>query len=374
MRIIGHLDMDAFFAAVEERDNPSLAGLPIVVGADPDGGYGRGVVSTANYKAREYGIYSAMPISRAWRLSEEAKKKGKPAAIFLRGNFQKYAEASAHIMEILRKHSPTVEEASIDEAYFELTWRLGPQVREGSRLPWEKAAETAQKIKKEIFEKEKLTGSIGIGPNKLIAKIASDFKKPDGLTVVKEADAEKFLEPMGVRKIPGIGPKAEEKLAARGVFLMRDIRKLSKDELGKLFGKWGFEMYERVRGRDDSPLITEREAKSIGEQTTFQKDTSEPDFLMKELDELCKDVFARFKKDGWKSFRTVAITVRFSDFETKTRSHTVKSPASSAGGSVSNIKDLELEALKLFLPFLDSRENPHRKAVRLLGIRIERLL
>src|SRR3989344_5818129 len=121
MRIIGHLDMDAFFAAVEERDRPELKGLPIVVGADPDGGYGRGVVSTANYKAREYGIHSAMPISRAWRLSEEAKSKGKPAAVFLRGNFEKYNKVSASVMEIIGKFSTTVERASVDEAYFDLS-------------------------------------------------------------------------------------------------------------------------------------------------------------------------------------------------------------------------------------------------------------
>ena len=379
MRIIGHLDMDAFFAAVEERDRPELKGLPIVVGADPDGGYGRGVVSTANYKAREYGIHSALPISRAWRLSEEAKKTGRPGAIFLRGNFEKYEKVSGSIMEIIKKYSPTVEQASVDEAYFDLTWKPSSQV--GARLPsdWLSAETIAKKIKQEILQKEKLTSSIGIGPNKLIAKIASDFKKPDGLTAVREEDAEKFLEPMGVRKIPGIGPKTEEVLAARNIFLIKDIKKLSKEELIDMLGKWGESLYDKARGRDESPLVTEWIEKSIGEQETFQKDTLETDFLLKTLDCLCEDVFGRFKlsrnaahsvaggKSEFESFRAITITVRFADFETKTRARTVKEP-------VSDLKILEREALKLFMPFLDKRENPSGKKIRLLGVRVEKLL
>lgn len=404
--------MDAFFAAVEERDNPAIAGLPIVVGADPDGGYGRGVVSTANYKAREYGIHSALPISRAWRLSEEAKKQGKPAAIFLRGSFEKYEKVSERIMDIiqqiLKQARPpkfpegNFERASVDEAYFDLTvhdlenrdskeitprtpltLRGEKEKESGSRggvMDWVSAEKTASAIKKEIFEKEKLTSSIGIGPNKLIAKIASDFKKPDGLTIVREEDAGKFLEPMGVRKIPGIGPKTQELLATRKVFLISDIKNLSGEELAELVGKkWGEALYDKARGIDDSPLVTEREAKTIGEQETFQKDTLEINFLMESLERLCKNIFERFENEsfsargagssqalGWKSFRTIAVTVRFADFETKTRAHTIKSPASDQ-------KILGQEALKLFMPFLDSRENPHYKSVRLLGVRIEKL-
>lgn len=349
--------MDAFFAAVEERDRPELNGLPIVVGADPDGGYGRGVVSTANYKAREYGIHSALPISRAWRFSEEAKKQGKPAVIFLRGNFKKYEEVSANIIEIIKKYSETVEQASIDEAYFELIWLSDNQVEE-----------IAKKIKEEVYEKEKLTSSVGIGPNKLIAKIASDFKKPDGLTVVRAEDAEKFLEPMGVRKIPGIGPKTEEALSARKIFLIKDIKNLSKEGLTGLFGKkWGEALYDKARGIDNSPLVTEWEAKSIGEQETFQKDTIEINFLMESLDSLCKNVFSRFEKEGFLNFRTISITVRFADFETKTRAHTIK-------GSASSLKILLQEGMKLLMPFFDKRENPHHKQVRLLGVRIEKFL
>src|SRR3989338_962353 len=197
-RIIAHLDMDAFFAAVEERDHKWLKGKPIVVGADPKEGRGRGVVSTANYKAREYGIRSALPISKAWQFSELAKKRGMPPAEFLQPNFDRYEETSGRIISLIRANKRIVEEASIDEAYFDLS-ELGS---------YENAAEFCKKLKKEIFEKEKLTCSVGIGSNKLIAKIASDMQKPDGLTVVGADDektclelVERFLEPLPIRKI-----------------------------------------------------------------------------------------------------------------------------------------------------------------------------
>ncbi len=246
MRIIGHLDMDAFFAAVEERDRPELKGLPLVVGADPAGGQGRGVVSTANYKAREYGIHSALPISRAWKLSEAARRRGRPAAVFVRVNYRRYSQVSERIMALLREFAPVVEEAGIDEAYFDLSFA-------GS---YERAAEICRQIKGQIKSREGLTASVGIGPNKLVAKIASDFKKPDGLTVVTEEEAEDFLAPLAVRKIPGIGPKTEKFLAPRGIKTVQDLKRFSAPELQEIFGKWGPELYERIRGRHDSPLVT----------------------------------------------------------------------------------------------------------------------
>lgn len=160
MRIIAHLDMDAFFAAIEERDNPQFYGMPIAVGADPKSGQGRGVVATANYKAREYGIHSALPISKAWQYSEAARRRGKPPVIFLPANFERYTEASEHIMAIIRAHAPLVEQASVDEAYFDISFF-------GS---YAKAEKICRAIKGEIKEKEKVTASVGIGPNKLIAK------------------------------------------------------------------------------------------------------------------------------------------------------------------------------------------------------------
>jgi nucleotidyltransferase/DNA polymerase involved in DNA repair len=205
MKIIAHLDMDAFFAAIEERDHPELAGVPLVVGAAPAAGKGRGVVSTANYAARKYGIHSAMPISQAWRRSEAAKSRGEPGVVFLTPNFPRYQEASRHIMELVRQYASLVEESSIDEAYLDLSFCTS----------FSQAAEICRRLKADIKAQVQLTASMGIGPNKLIAKIASDFQKPDGLTVVTEAAAEAFLEPLPVRQIPGIGPKTEQRLAAR---------------------------------------------------------------------------------------------------------------------------------------------------------------
>lgn len=355
MRLIGHLDMDAFFAAIEERDNPRWGGWPIVVGSEPLNGRGRGVVSTANYKAREYGIRSANPISRAWQMSEAARKQGKPPAIFLPVNFRRYEEISSRILVILRRHVAVVEPASIDEAYFELSFV-------GS---YASAEDICQKIKAEIKNEEKLTASIGVGPNKLIAKIASDAQKPDGLTVIKEDEMVGFLEPLPIRKIPGIGPKTEAMFRAKNIFLVRDLKNFSLNEMEDLLGKWGIDLYQKIRGVDTAPLQTEYEAKSIGEQETFLKDTNKTIFIFERLKILCENVFSRFKNNDFKSFKTVAITVRFGDFETKTRAHTLKQVVGSR-------KVLESEAIKLLLPFLDSRANPRRKMIRLIGVRIEK--
>ena len=356
MRIIGHLDMDAFFAAVEERDRPELKGLPLVVGADPAGGQGRGVVSTANYKAREYGIHSALPISRAWKLSEAARRRGRPAAVFVRGNYRRYSQVSERIMALLREFAPVVEEAGIDEAYFDLSFA-------GS---YERAAEICRRIKEQIKSREGLTASVGIGPNKLVAKIASDFKKPDGLTVVTEEEAEDFLAPLAVRKIPGIGPKTEQFLANRGIKTVQDLKKFSAPELQEIFGKWGPELYERVRGRHESPLLVEWEPKSVGEQETFARDSLDLQFIFPRLWLMCQEVWRRLLAEGFINFRTVVVTVRFADFDTRSRSHTLPHATGSP-------RTLRFEAMKLLIPFLDRRENPKRKLIRLIGVRVEKL-
>jgi DNA polymerase IV (DinB-like DNA polymerase) len=355
-RIIAHLDMDAFFAAIEERDRPKFKGMPIVVGADPKDGLGRGIVSTANYEARKFGIHSAMPISTAWRLSQEAERKGAPKTVFLGGNYRKYSQVSSEIMDILKKYSNQIEQASVDEAYFDLSLSGG----------FEAAKEIAQKIKAEIEDKERLTASVGIGPNKLIAKIASDFQKPDGLTVVLLEDAEKFLEPLSVRKIPGIGPKTEEALYKLKIQFVKDLKNFKEEELEAAFGKWGKEIYRKIRGLDESLIVEDWEAKSVGEQETFEEDTSDTKFLLDRISAISREVFQRFQEEGFKNFKTVAITVRFADFSTKSRAHTLPSPAR-------NAEVLQFEAVKLFMPFLDSRENKNKKKIRLLGVRVEKL-
>jgi DNA polymerase IV (DinB-like DNA polymerase) len=368
MRIIGHLDMDAFFASVEERDNPRLAGRPLVIGSDPEEGRGRGVVSTANYKAREYGIRSALPISTAWRLSETARAKGLPPATFLEVDMHRYGEASQRIMAIVRKHAEHVEEASVDEAYFDLSFAAndGAGKAMDQNDAYEKAALVAHAIKDEIRARERLTASVGIGPNKLIAKIASDKNKPDGFCVVRENEAEEFLASMAIRKIPGVGPKTEEELKKLGVRTVADAKKFSEPELYAMFGKWGNELYEKLRGRSDAEIVEEWEAKSIGEQETFMHDTRDANIIQERLIALAQGVHGHFAKSGFTSFGSVTITVRFADFTTKTRSATLAKPASDAA-------TLPFEAMRLFAPFFDKRENPQRKDIRLIGVRIEKL-
>lgn len=357
MRIIAHLDMDAFFASVEEREKPYLAGMPIVVGADPLGGRGRGVVSTANYAARKYGIHSAMPISRAWRLSQEAKRRGEPAVIFITPDFRKYNRASEHIISIIRKHSPEVEEAGIDEAYFDLSFT-------GS---YKKAEAICRKVKEEIKTKEHLTASVGIGPNKLVAKIASDFKKPDGLTVVTEDEAGDFLAPLSLRKISGVGPKTAELFARKKVHTIADTRKLSREELMEMLGKWGSSLYEKIRGRDDAPLEKPHEAKSIGEQETFLRDTKSTQDIIDRVETMSSRIWKDLTRRGFVGFRTIVLTVRFADFETVSRSHTLKVAATSP-------EQLQREVLQLLLPFFDKRSNPRGKLFRLVGVRVEKLI
>lgn len=350
--------MDAFFAAVEEHDKPRLRGLPIVVGSDPEEGRGRGIVATANYAARAYGIRSAMPIGEAWRRSEAARREGKPAVAFLGGSHRRYAEVSQRIIAMLAEVSPAVEQASVDEAYLNLSHLES----------FAAAQDVCQKLKEQIHSAEGLTASIGIGPNKLIAKIASDFEKPDGLTVVYPERVEGFLDPLSVRSIPGIGPKAEATLRAAGIVTVRDATALTEEALLDWFGVWGHSLYRKFRGLDDAPVCTAADdAKSVGEQETFRTDTLNGEFLSGRLRKLAETVHRRFAADGFASYRTVVLTVRFVGFETKQRSHTLPQPAG-------DLVTLQFEALRLFLPFLGSTENPHRKKIRLLGIRAEKLI
>jgi nucleotidyltransferase/DNA polymerase involved in DNA repair len=363
MTIIGHLDMDAFFAAVEERENPRLKGRAIVVGADPQGGKGRGVVATANYKARKYGIHSAMPISKAWRLAEEGRQKEDMPVVFMQGGFSKYSEVSGKIMAIIRRHTEHVEEASIDEAYFDLS----------NARSYAEAARLARKIKINIRNKERLTASIGIGPNKMIAKIASDMEKPDGFTVIGTDEPEacsrivqEFLAPLAIRKIPGIGPKTELALQKQGIATIAHLQALSKAGLKKQFGKWGEDLYQKARGLASAEIIEAWTVKSIGEQVTFETDTLDARAIARCLEELAADITARFKRSRFTSFRTIVLTVRFEDFTTKTRSYTLER-------SCGDPSILAIEGLRLVMPFLDSRENLHRQKLRLLGLRMEKL-
>src|SRR6266540_6419046 len=355
-RIVMHVDMDAFYAAVEERYSPELRGKPVVVGADPKDGHGRGVVTTANYAARKYGIGSAMPISRAWRLAEAARQRGEPAAIFVRGDHHLYREVSERIMTILEEDADAFQAASIDEAYVEVS-SLGS---------FEAAAEHARRLKAVVSERESLSCSIGIAPNKLVAKIASDFEKPDGLTIVPPEGVQDFLDPMPARVIPGIGPKADSFLRAHGIRTIAELRAVEEGQLSAWMGKWGAELYAKARGMSDGAVSSHWERKSIGEQTTFEQDTLEAGFIIERARDLTRDVFKGFKDRGYQSFRTISIVVRFSNFTTLTRAHTPKKP-------VETEDEMWVGVVRLLLPFLDRRENPKLRAIRLIGVRAERL-
>ena len=357
MRIVAHVDMDAFYASVEERYHPELRGRPVVVGADPKGGAGRGVVTAASYAARKYGLRSALPISRAWRLAEAARRKGEPETVFVRGDRALYLAVSGRLMAIVAQDADAFEEASIDEAYVDLS-SLGDL---------ERAQDHARALKMEILAREGLTCSVGIGPNKLVAKIASDFRKPDGLTVVRPDAVQGFLDGLPIRVIPGIGPKTEAFLHANRVTLVADLRGVELSRLREWLGKGGEDLHRKARGLSDDPVSNEWERKSVGEQETFEADTLDPAFVLGRARELAETVFGRFVAERFEAFRTVSVTVRFSGFLTVSRSRTGKAPFTSA-------EQLHAEVRGLLEPFFDARENPKGKKIRLIGVRVEKLL
>jgi DNA polymerase IV (archaeal DinB-like DNA polymerase) len=357
MRIIAHIDMDAFYAAVEERFHPELRGRPVVVGADPKAGTGRGVVTAANYAARKYGIRSALPISRAWRLADAARRRGEPDTVFVRGDRTRYREVSERLMAIIVRGVDAFEAASIDEAYVDLS-SLGDL---------DQAERHVRGLKAEILAREGLTGSVGLGPNKLVAKIASDFRKPDGLTVVRPEDVQTFLDPLRIRVIPGIGPKTEAWLHGQGIRTIAQLRSVEPAQLTGWFGKWGRDLWGKARGISEDPVSSEWERKSVGEQETFEADTLDAAFVYERARRLAGDVYPRLVAEGFQAFRTVTVTVRFAGFVTRSRSHTGLRPFRSEGA-------LQAEVRRLLEPFFDARENPKAKKIRLIGVRVEKLL
>lgn len=263
MRVILHVDLDAFFPSVEVREHPELKDKPVVVGADPKDGKGRGVVSSASYEARKFGIRSALPISKAWKLC--------PDAVYLRPHFDLYVNASNNIMNILKSHADRFEQGGIGEAYLDIS----NQVKD-----FDEAGEIARKIMEEVLEKEKLTCSVGVGPNKMIAKIASDYRKPFGLTVVKPEEVKDFLYPLDVRKIPGVGPKTERSLKELKIETVGDLAAVNPEVLKRLFGVWGARLHEFANGFDDREVQEDYETKSVGREVTFEKDTDDENLIL----------------------------------------------------------------------------------------------
>ena len=339
MRRILHVDMDAFFAAVEESRRPELKGRSVVIGGSGDPSK-RGVVSTASYEARKFGIHSAMPLMKAYRLC--------PHAVFLPVDYQEYSRISRTIKEILAEFSPVMEDVGIDEAFLDIS-------------DIEKSSEQiANEIKEKIRHATGLTCSIGIAPNRLLAKIASDLQKPDGLTIIAEGDLEACIWPLPARKLWGVGPKTEGYLKELNIRTIGDLAAVSREYLIEQFGKsYGQYLYEASRGIDDSPLTTHWEPKSFSRETTFQTDTDNWQTIAKNLADLVKEVAGDLRERGYRS-RNVTVKIRYSDFQTQTRARTLPEPAD-------DLETLRREAFACLAKF------ELKKKVRLVGVRAGRL-
>ncbi|MFH0945357.1 MAG: DNA polymerase IV [Planctomycetota bacterium] len=340
-RKVIHVDMDAFFAAVEQRDRPELRGKPVIVGGSP---HGRGVVSTASYEARRFGVHSAMPCSRAFRLC--------PQGIFLRPRFEAYRAVSDVVRAIFHDHTDLVEPVSLDEAYLDVT-------RNRHEIP--SATGVAERIRREIFEQTSLTASAGVGPNKFIAKVASDMNKPDGLTVVPPGQVREFLEHLPVKKIPGIGPVTGRRCEEFGIRSCGDFLRFDETELQRLFGKSGRHFLLLARGLDPRPVVADSERKSVSIEDTFPEDLKSLDDALVALDKLANGLEGRLEKHGF-SGRTVVLKVKYGDFRQITRQR-------SLGIAVRSRKSLLATAMEL-LPETEVGRRP----VRLLGLGVSHLL
>lgn len=340
-RRILHCDMDSFFAAVHMRDEPRLAEVPLVIGGDPDG---RGVVSTANYPARAYGIHSAQPAATAKRLC--------PHAVFLRPDLERYRWESRRIMAIFREFTPVVEPASLDEAYLDISDHLAP---------YASATHVARAIRERVRADTGLTVSIGVSSSRLVAKIASDWDKPDGLTVVAPGQVEDFLAPLPVRKLHGVGPATERVLADLGIDTVADLRGRGREELAEALGQFGATLHEFAHGMDPRPVGVPRERKSLGLEDTFQTDITALAEMDPVLESMAAQVFDRLSGRGLTG-RTVTVKVRYADFRTVTRSQTLARPAVDGG-------ELAVWAQRLL-----RRTEAGDQPVRLLGVTVENLV
>ena len=307
-RIILHVDMDAFFAAVEQREHPELKGKPVIVGADPKGGKGRGVVSTCSYEARKFGVHSAMPISQAYRLC--------PHGVYLPPNGSLYHQVSQNIFRILNQFTDLVEQVSIDEAFLDVT---------GSVLLFGDAVSIARKIKQEILKKERLTASIGVAPNKFLAKIASDLQKPDGLVVVEPNKIEQFLWPLSISRLWGVGQRTQLLLRKMGIHTIGDLARFPVEVLKQKLGSVGEHFYQLAHGIDQRPVITHDQVKSVSNEHTFSTDTNDIEMIRSQLIYLCEKVGYRLRQKELKG-KTIHLKLRYDDFTTLTRNQTIHPP------------------------------------------------
>jgi len=342
-RVIMHIDMDAFYSSVEQRENPELVGKPVIVGADPKEGKGRGVVMACSYEARKLGVRSALPISVAYRLC--------PNGVYVPPNFPSYEQASEQVIGILRTFSEKVEQMSIDEAFVDITEKVSN---------FQEATVLAETIKREIREKAKLTCSIGIAPNKAIAKIASDFKKPDGLTTVPPEKVREFVDPLPVTKISGVGKKSGAVLTQAGIASIGQLATTHPSRLTEIFGKYGTRIWQIANGIDEEEVTTNYAIKSISSESTFEEDVLDRKKVMEVFDSIIQDVHARVQSENL-MFRTIGIKVRLEDFETFTRARTHT--------RYTNEKSVIEECVKqLFREFESSK-----RKIRLVGVRVSNL-
>ena len=340
-RKIIHIDMDAFYASIEQRDNPSLSGKPLVVGGSPNG---RGVVSTCSYEARKYGIHSAMSCKEAYIRC--------PYAVFVRPRFYVYKEVSNQIRNIFHRYTDLVEPLSLDEAFLDVT---------ENKKKIKSATIIAKLIKEDIKREMGLTASAGVSYNKFIAKLASDYQKPNGLTVITEDNVQEFLDRLPVKKFFGVGKVTEKILRNNGIKTGYDLRNTSLDKLEKMFKNRGLELYNYSRGIDNRPVNPTRIRKSIGAETTLMENKNIDDAeTVIILDELCEEVAERMAKEN-KVAKTITLKIKFEDFKTITRSLSVSD-------YIKNYEDIRFYAGELLTHIEDAK-----KMIRLFGVTVSNL-
>jgi len=342
-RLVLHLDMDAFYAAIEQLDHPAYRGKPVVVGADPKGGIGRGVVSTASYEARRFGIHSAMPISQAYRRC--------PQAIFVFPRFARYTEISQRVMRILNDFSPQLAQISIDEAFIDVTQTANFH---GGAKP------LAEKLKSRIKTETGLTASVGIAPNMFIAKVASDLQKPDGLTICEAGQEKTFLAPLPIKKLWGVGPKTEAHLQKMGLATIGQLAQCSQKLLTEKLGKWGAHLWELANGIDNRPVEDWGPRKSISQEHTYDQDVADAETVEKTIWRIADGLSADMRRADLKG-QVLTLKIRLEGFETFTRQRKLSE-------FINDAETMREIALEIFHKF--DRKN---KRVRLIGIGMSHL-
>ena len=343
-RFILHCDLDCFFAAVEARDNPKYIGNPIIIGADPKNGKGRGVVSTCNYEARKFGLHSAMPISQAYKRC--------PHGIYLHPNFEKYHKASKEVMEIVNSYSDMFQQVSIDEAYIDVSDKC---------INYKEVRDLAEKLKDEVQKKVGITISIGCAPTKSIAKIASDHNKPNGVTVVKPEYIKKFLSPMDITRIPGIGKKSQLYYNKKGIKTIGDIINLTLPKMVQLFGKNGEWVWNVANGFDTREVKEfHGDRKSISKERTFFEDTDDFNEILSKLEEINNRIHKSVIKNKI-HYKTVSLKIRLEGYLTFTRAHSF----------IHHIQDKK-KVLRVITELTNEFSTMNKK-VRLVGIKLSNL-